>query len=532
MALRKIIKKRAKAKADMKEDVKLKKKIIEKFVLAMMPTGEFAVMAPAEIKTMDVAARDKALRFIFHQTAKEADEQWHDFFTEFGTHYLATVKLGGKMVHTCTLSKEDSEQIEKSGMSAAAALEVETSVVAVSGSVEGSQRAESIKKFSSSEKEESTKVLGGAPPSSGADDKAGFAEWAETVADGPMPVKYTLRPLTSVGDLDKVTNWAHTFNVMVTKYSMDTIKKAKSDYLQARHNKKKGAGGSANEKPSQLEPNGAPLTSDGEPLTHGHYTLVLLPNGALQIKNSKLETVLWDSLVTDDGNGPFRLAYLSDGNLVIQNKHEKVVWQTQTKTTTCVGTNGMGKPPSKVIFNGDLVVMAAAGREDEPVWHAGTKGKDGFKNPKSDAQKASMDNFGGGKNLCITEANCVEMFYEYKYEKSGSFQKKLGPGNYAEDAVGDFYADVNSIRVNEDNCWIRTYADSTYEGYSDFYTSDCADTTDCKPHNCPTEATDECYSVRVYRQWVRAGTNLFVPCAINEWYPLIYTPFPQHDLCV
>ena len=33
-------------------------------------------------------------------------------------------------------------------------------------------------------------VLGGDPPPSGAEDAAGFAEWAETVVDGPMPVRY------------------------------------------------------------------------------------------------------------------------------------------------------------------------------------------------------------------------------------------------------------------------------------------------------------------------------------------------------
>ena len=44
-------------------------------------------------------------------------------------------------------------------------------------------------------------VLGGNPPPSGAEDAAGFAEWAESVVDAPMPVRYTLDfiPIYSAG---------------------------------------------------------------------------------------------------------------------------------------------------------------------------------------------------------------------------------------------------------------------------------------------------------------------------------------------
>ena len=474
-------------------------------------------MKPSDYDKLDSAAR--GVRTVLEFVAAEAktEQKWSDFFNEFGTHFISTLKLGGKLVHSTVMSQEDSETMDQSGFSAAAAVEVATATFSAKGSVEGGKQKESMTAFSKMEKTEKTTVLGGNPPPSGAEDPAGFAEWAETVTDAPMPVKITLRPLSAVGGEETGReHFSHTFDVMVAKYMSNTIARSKADYLQAGWAKKEGAGGTgaggAGDKPPTLTPGGAPLMSDGKPFLWDDYSLVVTNEGALQIKNHKLDAVLWDSLVTDQGwgapstgvatpGGPYRLQYQTDGNLVILNKANQMIWQTQTKASTCGG-----KMPKKVEFDGDLAVFTEG--EKTPVWHAGTKAISETA-AKSKASIAKAPFFGGGKNTCIKADNCVKLYYEYNFKDDGQNQKALAPGSYSrEAAMPNFVGDVNSIKVDEDNCWYRSWNEDDYTDESDFATTSVKDTTEGWTSKggakCAPQVDDDIYSIRVFRRWVSA----------------------------
>ena len=145
---------------------------------------------------------------------------------------------------------------------------------------------------------------------------------------------------------------------------------------------------------------------------------------------------------------PYRLQYQSDGNLVILNKLDEMIWQTQTKTSSCMAKNkGM---PDKVVFDGDLRVTTKNGQ----VWKAGTKGDtDPAKKP---ANLATVQAFGGGMNQCITEKNCVTIWYDENFENDGQEPVHLGPGGYTGDTLTpSFIGDINSVKIYEDNCWYR-----------------------------------------------------------------------------
>ena len=278
-----------------------------------------------------------------------------------------------------------------------------------------------------------------------------------------------MRPFTVIGTLPKKDNWVSTYRMMIMKYASNSIAKAKQDYLQANHIQKPGSsgggGGGSDKNPPELKPGGAPLTSDGTPFKYGSYTLLLNKDGALQIKDHKLDVVLWDSLVTDQGGGlvqgatsvrsdgvaapPYRLQYQSDGNLVILNKLDEMIWQTQTKTSSCMA-QGKGMP-GKVVFDRDLRVKTQKGAQ---VWKAGTKGdSDPAKMP---ANLAPVEAFGGGMNQCITEKNCVTIWYDENFEKDGQEPVHLGPGSYTGNTLTpNFIGDINSVTVVEDNCWYR-----------------------------------------------------------------------------
>jgi hypothetical protein len=124
--------------------------------------------------------------------------KWMNFFTVYGTHFLSTVHLGGKRITEVVMDSETVTEIESTGVTAATAVAASASVDGgiasgeASGSVSGSSAASealSLMQGSSSVKT-STKIFGGSPPEdSGA---GGFAEWAATVPENPMPVRYSL----------------------------------------------------------------------------------------------------------------------------------------------------------------------------------------------------------------------------------------------------------------------------------------------------------------------------------------------------
>jgi hypothetical protein len=123
---------------------------------------------------------------------------WYEFFEVFGTHFLSTVHLGGKRISEIIIDESTKEAIESNGMDASMAVAAHAKVEAggatggahASFGMSEAESAGTSAMDSSSNTKSKTLVFGGIPPSdNGAD---GFGEWAETVRDFPMPVRYSL----------------------------------------------------------------------------------------------------------------------------------------------------------------------------------------------------------------------------------------------------------------------------------------------------------------------------------------------------
>eukprot|EP00947_MAST-08B_sp_MAST-8B-sp1_P006413 g6413.t1 len=96
--------------------------------------------------------------------------KWMSLFDQFGTHFIVTLDLGGKMVREVTMTKASKDSITSAGVTVAQAMEASASVSAsgfgISGSVSGShsRSSESSKNnkaansFANAEKEEKTIV--------------------------------------------------------------------------------------------------------------------------------------------------------------------------------------------------------------------------------------------------------------------------------------------------------------------------------------------------------------------------------------
>merc|ERR1711865_1086097 len=132
--------------------------------------------------------------------------------------------------------------------------------------------------------------------------------------------------------------------------------------------------------------------------------------------------------------------------------------------------------PGKVVFDGDLRVKTQKGAQ---VWKAGTKGdSDPAKMP---ANLAPVEAFGGGMNQCITEKNCVTIWYDENFEKDGQEPVHLGPGSYTGNTLTpNFIGDINSVTVVEDNCWYRASGGENYN-------NDDEETDVCTSSNSDTE---------------------------------------------
>merc|ERR1711871_1675448 len=406
---------------------------------------------------------------------------WSEFFSEFGTHYIDSMHLGGRMSHMVTIDQESKQEIEKAGLDVAASVEGAYGPATASAEASMSKKEGSQNAFSNAKKEIKTIVLGGNPPESGADEPSGFAEWAASVAEHPMPVKYSLRPLYEIGDVvDK-----NTYDIMVQSYMAQMLKKRKGDLLARKHNQKHGgaAGGGKGGKgvePPQLKP-GDSLSSDSDGLHHDGYDLILKPDGRLIIQD-KLSTVLWDSLSIDwqcNSNGdcgggtdaPFTLKYETNGDLWIYGASGKKLWHSVTDINTC-GGQGAGK----VVFEkGQLSIKSSA---NEVVWTTGTSSD--AMGRKGTSQRATRNHFGQGDNKCITDKNCATIFDDYKF---GGNRMDMKPGDYNYGALSAKNMDDNgySYRVAKERCYVRLWEGENFDDYEDFLVQDTND--DCHTIN-------------------------------------------------
>ena len=397
-------------------------------------------------------------------SAASADDEmaWSDFFQEFGTHFIDDLHLGGRMSYMVTITEDSKKALESAGLSVAA--EVEAAYGPANAKVAASMAAKNAanNELGKIDKEEKTIVLGGNPPD---DPQTGFGQWAESVAEHPMPVKYTLRPLWAA---TKSTVDQATYDIMMDKYMNRALAMRQTDLRTAKFNGKGvGKNGTVTSgDPPTLRPGESWSSDIKEGVAHKETHFIITDSGSMVIK-TKTDVVLWDSLSDDWGckdkncrsktfNKPYTLTYQADGDLVLKDTRNKILWRSVTDGNTC-----NGKLAGKVVFdNGVLTIEDNTGKQH---WTTAT----GVKKMGGDgaAQKAPPQFFGPGDNKCITKKNCITVWGEVNLK--GSTKIQMAPNReylYAAlNAVGMNDYDY-SISVAKGRCWLEAWENNDLTG--------------------------------------------------------------------
>jgi len=333
------------------------------------------------------------------------------------------------------MTEDAKKSVEKSGVSVEASVEAEYGPV--SGSASGSRDSKSSKTEAFSKAKMTTKavVLGGIPPS---DLRKGFGEWAATVAEHPMPVKYTLRPFSQAN-----SNYIDgpTYSAMLSKYVSQMATRTQQKRKQAK-----------------LQPKGPPTLKVGETWDSekkGGYTWPKKDGSTLQILNDgtftiadKNNNVVFDTIFTTNAPSRHIMKLEKDGDLTVKHPDGTMIWHSVTGTNACDG-----KSVGKAVF--DKGVLKVIASDNTVTWTSDTAGSGAA--PK----RAPAASFGGGKNMCITSKNCVTIFGSDDYKGKTA---EMGPGYYDEDWLkkhNSMDSDNYSIKVNEEVCW-----SASWEGYT------------------------------------------------------------------
>ena len=237
-----------------------------------------------------------------------------------------------------------------------------------------------------------TIILGGTPPE---DAKTGFGEWAATVDESPMPVKYTFMPFSYLMNADgsaKALDEA-TYNHMLGKYKARIMLGHRpTDRLVA------------DRTPHPYIQNGESWksTNGGAYLDSDRNILKLEHDGRFTITRGD-GYLLWDSMFTEvhqmndrPSTGEYELKLMNNGNLVLQrleilnsNEEPFVIWQSVTSKNSCEDKLGI-----KAEFkDGALNVYAI---DHKLLWTTGTG--TGQNAGATEPQRAKAKYFGYGQH--------------------------------------------------------------------------------------------------------------------------------------
>ena len=335
----------------------------------------------------------------------EAYQKWEQFFKDFGTHFIHYVEGGGKMIFQIDVTSASMTSTQKDSADVALEIEGEYGPVSAAASVAVQSESSSTNSNSNTKKKVKTIVLGGTPPG---DPKTGFGEWAASVPDDPMPVKYKFLPLYYAGSehMDR-----ETYSVMSHKYKTAVI-----------NGNVQPDTGIKDRKPAWIQSGESWVsTGDGQYVDSDRNVLKLESDGRITI-TSRRGMVLWDSMFaevprmsTRPSPGAYELKLLTNGNLVLQRleallagEEPFVIWQSVTSSSSC-----NSKIADKVEFTkGRLTVKAGS----EILWSSNTH------NSAGQMVRAAPKYFGYGKNNCVTE--CVSLFQHGDFTGN---EKKLKP---------------------------------------------------------------------------------------------------------
>merc|ERR1711871_488737 len=386
---------------------------------------------------------DACAQWQIQRLPEEKFDQWAQFFKVFGTHFVSTVHLGGKMVYTCDLTSSSVEKVESSGVSASMAVEASyegfgaSASAGASASMSSSQKAANA--LSKVEKKEKTIVIGGKPSSEDPADPAAFGEWANSVPDSPMPIKYSLRPHSAIGQVNGTGGTLHyeTYNLMLELYEKGVLRAVKE----------KNAAADLQKGSSELLP-GEQLTSGQELKDHKTKVVFEIKDNGLMTIVDKFNNVLWSSNVWRDADkhGPFRLVYQTDADLVLYTKNGAKIWASNTKNSACGDQN----PGKDRLNKGSLEIIPEHGKN--PIWSTkSTK--------KEHAHKADKKYWKCGWNQC--QSKCVKVCQHSKYSGKCSWKK---PGSYDMGNLGTGGNDeLTSFKISN-GCTLSLFEHSKFRG--------------------------------------------------------------------
>ncbi|KAA0162852.1 hypothetical protein FNF31_03115 [Cafeteria roenbergensis] len=280
-------------------------------------------------------------------------DTWNAFFEEFGTHYISKVHLGGKMIHQVTMDRSSVEKIRNSNVDVSLAVEASFGAGSGGSSASFSKNKEARDAMQSASAESRTLVLGGLPPTAGGKDDSAFGEWAASVREAPMPVRYELTPFYELAtSMDKST-----YDMMFKTYSDEQVKLAKKKQSQS-------SGPVSKLFPGDTLPAGKRLDPPG-----GKAYGLLEDDGSFRLKD-RYDNVLWEAPVTTssgtDGEKA-ELRYTTKGTFDIR-RGQKTLFSAHTGMHKC-----HNNPPGRLELqmDGNLVVYSSNGKV---MWMSGTDG--------------------------------------------------------------------------------------------------------------------------------------------------------------
>lgn len=285
--------------------------------------------------------------------------KWRKFFERFGTHATSQVHLGGKLVTKITISQ--SEMQKASSMDVSAEISASYDSLTAGGSVKASTEysQESTQTVANMKKDVNIAVFGGLPPQdTDILSTQGFGEWAKSVREAPMPVRYQFLPFDKVTKIDPKA-----YHAALKLYAKQVAKDA----------------------PSPIEDIGPQVNNvlhPGDSLERGEslesksgYKLVLKDHSdnedllVLELQNPSGGRIgyLCDTFSFKEKNGLWRQSdYIKKGSkLELKTNCDLQAGRWRTETDHTCGSPGK----LKLQEDGDLVLSNSAGKM---VWHTDT----------------------------------------------------------------------------------------------------------------------------------------------------------------
>ena len=143
---------------------------------------EAAALNPAFVET------------VYYLPYESADNtKYMDFIQNWGTHVAIQLTMGGRYGVQSTITSQDYTNMVSTGLDIKAAAKY-SGLISLNANVGTTVEQEQAQQFNSFRKDYQIYQIGGKPP---LDESESPFEWAKTVKENPLPLKYNLLPLTN-----------------------------------------------------------------------------------------------------------------------------------------------------------------------------------------------------------------------------------------------------------------------------------------------------------------------------------------------